>query len=250
MTFNWDEQAINTLVRGQNGIAGREVRERGARIKARAQELVGVDTGRLRASIYVRNFTILGNPAVVIGFGTHYGKFHHNGTGLWGPNRRRIKPRTASALVFTPKGSGTTVFAASVRGSKPNPFLRDAIPAGADPDRRAQVASILAARSPAWVGNVSAGRYAAQIGDHDWRRNVSGGAPASGRSSGGWSRNVSGGASASGRSSGSGWQRSVSGGRSSGSGWQRSVSGGSRPARRTTGWGNHVGPGARARRGR
>lgn len=239
-TFQWDEAVINAVVRGQNGIAGREVRRRGELIKARAQELVGVDTGRLRASIYVRNFTILGNPAVVIGFGTRYGQFHHNGTGLWGPFHRRITPKTASALVFQPKGGGRTVFAASVRGSKPNPFLKDAIMAGTDPDRRARVDAALDARSPAWVGNVSAGRNAAQIGDHDWRRNVSGGASASGRSSGGWDRNLSGGASASGRSSGSTSGRT---------GMQR-VSGGGRPARRTTGWTRHVGPGARARRGR
>lgn len=250
MTFQWDEQAINTLVRGQNGIAGREVRERGERIKARAQELVGVDTGRLRASIYVRNFTILGNPAVVIGFGTTYGKYHHNGTGLWGPFRRRIKPRTASALVFTPKGGGRTVFAASVRGSKPNPFLRDAIIAGADPDRRGSVEAAVTARSPAWVANVRAGRNAAQIGDHDWARNVSGGASASGRRSGGWSRNVSGGASASGRNP-AGWSRNFSGGASaSGSNGMQRVTGGGRPAHRTGGWARHVGPGARTRRGR
>jgi hypothetical protein len=239
-TFQWDEQVINTVVRGQNGIAGREVRRRGELIKLRAQELVGVDTGRLRASIYVRNFTILGNPAVVIGFGTRYGQFHHNGTGLWGPFHRRITPKTAGALVFKPKGSSRTVFAASVRGSKPNPFLRDAIVAGADPDRRGRVEAALNASAPAWVGNVHAGRNAAQIGDHDWRRNVSGGASASGRSSGGWDRNLSGGAPASGRSSGS----------TSGSNWTQGVSGGRRPVRRTTGWTRHVGPGARTRRGR
>lgn len=242
MTFSWDEQVINTLVRGQNGIAGREVRERGERIKARAQELVGVDTGRLRASIYVRNFTILGNPAVIIGFGTTYGKYHHNGTGLWGPYRRVIRPRTASALRFTPKGSGLEVFAKYVRGSKPNPFLRDAIPAGADPARRSQVEAALDARSPSWTANVSAGRNAARVGDHDWRRNLSGGGPSAShrRTSGGWSRSVSGGASAAGRTSGG----------SSGSGWSRSVSGGPRPARRSTGWTRRVGPGARTRRGR
>jgi hypothetical protein len=236
MTFHWDEQVINTLVRGQNGIAGREVRERGERIKIRAQELVGVDTGRLRASIYVRNFTILGNPAVLIGFGTTYGKFHHNGTGLWGPHRRSIRPKVASALRFTPKGGGPVVFAASVRGSKPNPFLKDAIVAGADPARRAQVDSALDARAPAWIANVTAGRNAAQVNDHDWVRNISGGPSAPRRTTGGWNRNMSGGASASGRSSGS-------------TGWSRDVSGGPRPARRNAGWNRRVGPGARARRG-
>lgn len=239
MTFSWDEQVINTLVRGQNGIAGREVRERGERIKLRAQELVGVDTGRLRASIYVRNFTILGNPAVVVGFGTTYGKYHHNGTGLWGPNRRVIRPRVASALRFTPKG-GPEVFAKYVRGSKPNPFLKDAIPAGADPSRRPDVESALNARAPAWIAGVTAGRNAAQIGDHNWRRNVSGGPSANRRTPGSWGRSVSGGPSANRRTSGG----------TSGSGWSRSVSGGPRPTRQGTGWNRRVGPGARARRGR
>lgn len=240
-TFQWDEQVINTVIRGQNGIAGREVRERGERIKARAQELVGVDTGRLRASIYVRNFTILGNPAVVIGFGTRYGKYHHNGTGLWGPTGQVIRPKTAKALRFKPKGMGFFVYAAYVRGSKPNPFLRDAIVAGADPAWRGRVSAGMAARTPSWVGNVRAGRNAAQIGNTDWVRNVSGGP--SGRSSaspGGWSRNVSGGASASGRSSGT--ERPT--------GWARNVSGGARSSSRHTGWDHRVGAGPRPRRGR
>lgn len=225
MTFQWDEQVVNTLVRGQNGIAGREVRERGERIKTRAQELVGVDTGRLRASIYVRNFAIMGNPSVLIGFGTDYGVFHHEGTGLWGPTHSPIRPKTASVLVFTPKGGGGKVYARSVRGSKPNPFLRDAIRAGADPQFRASVASALAARDPA--GGADAGRTAAQIGDHDWSRNAPGG-------SGGWSRDAPGGAPASGRTSG----------------LRRVAAGVARVARRVTGWGRHVGPGARSRRGR
>jgi hypothetical protein len=234
-TFSWDEQAVNTLIRGQNGIAGREVRERGERIKKRAQELVGVDTGRLRASIFVRNFIILGNPAVLIGYGTRYGNYHHNGTGIWGPTGQVIKPKTARALRFRPKGMGFDVYAASVRGSKPNPFLRDAIIAGADPPFRGQVATAMAARSPAWVGSVSAGRTAAQIGNTDWARNVSAGPSAR---SGGWSRNVSGGAPASGRSS------------APSSGWARNVSGGRRSTTGHTGWDHRVGPGPRPRRGR
>jgi hypothetical protein len=237
-TFQWDEQVINAVIRGQNGIAGREVRIRGERIKLRAQQLVGVDTGRLRASIFVRNFTILGNPAVVIGFGTRYGNYHHNGTGLWGPTGQVIRPKTARALRFKPKGMGFHVYAAYVRGSKPNPFLRDAIVAGADPPRRAQVEAALENRSPSWVGSVTAGRTAAQIGNRDWARNVSGG-PSANRS-GGWSRNVSGGAPASGRSSGT--QRST--------GWARNVSGGARSRSSHTGWDHRVGPGPRPRRGR
>lgn len=240
-TFQWDEQVINAVIRGQNGIAGREVRERGERIKLRAQQLVGVDSGRLRASIFVRNFTILGNPAVVIGYGTRYGNFHHNGTGLWGPTGQVIRPKTARALRFKPKGRGFFVYAAYVRGSKPNPFLRDAIIAGADPPRRPQVAAALATRSPAWVGNVSAGRNAAQIGNTDWVRSVSGGRTAG--TPGGWSRSVSGGAPASGRSAGSsGTQRPT--------GWARNVSGGARSRSGHTGWDHRVGPGPRPRRGR
>lgn len=45
-----------------------------------------------------------------------------NGTGLYGPTRRRITPRRARALRF--RVGGQTVFARSVAGMKPQPFMR------------------------------------------------------------------------------------------------------------------------------
>lgn len=50
------------------------------------------------------------------------------GTGLYGPNRRRITPRRAQALRF--RVGGQTVFARSVRGMKPQPFMRRSLEIG------------------------------------------------------------------------------------------------------------------------
>jgi len=53
-----------------------------------------------------------------------YTKWVVGGTGLFGPRKKRIFPVKASALRF--KIGGKTVFAKSIAGMKPNPFIEEA----------------------------------------------------------------------------------------------------------------------------
>jgi phage gpG-like protein len=127
-----DTAAVARLLRDPAGGVARDLLRRGKRVESRAKTLVGVDSGRLRASITATLVTVNGNPACRIGTNVEYALAHHNGTGLYGPSGQRIRPRRGRLLVFTPRGAARPVFARSVAGSRPNPFLKDALDAASD----------------------------------------------------------------------------------------------------------------------
>lgn len=54
--------------------------------------------------------------------GVEYGKFVHQGTGIYGPHKKPIKPVTKKALFW--RGAAHPV--KSIKGMKPRPFLTDA----------------------------------------------------------------------------------------------------------------------------
>lgn len=100
------------------------------------------DDGRLKASI--AHLVTLGNDRVTIRVGSplEYAKWVHRGTGIYGPHGKPIVPVTAKALKFrtgkmmgplprgvknAPKNRRPFVFAKSVKGSPPSPFLSDAL---------------------------------------------------------------------------------------------------------------------------
>lgn len=58
-----------------------------------------------------------------------YASFVEIGTGIYGPMRRPIRPRRAKYMHWIDAASGRHVFAASVRGQKPQPYL---VPAAVD----------------------------------------------------------------------------------------------------------------------
>jgi hypothetical protein len=107
-----------------------------------SRQLCPVDEGRLRASI--KGKVERRGQALVGSWGSDvpYALYRHEGTGIYGPKRRRIRPKRAQVLAF--ESSGTTgplpkgtkkaargarpiVFARSVRGTPPSPFLTDAL---------------------------------------------------------------------------------------------------------------------------
>ena len=57
---------------------------------------------------------------------TEYAQFVHDGTGIFGPRGAPIVPVAAKVLHWIAKG-GEEVFARSVKGSPPNPFVDRAI---------------------------------------------------------------------------------------------------------------------------
>ena len=57
---------------------------------------------------------------------TSYAQYQHDGTGIHGPKGRPIVPRRARVLRFQPKG-GAVIFRPQVQGTRPLPFLKDAV---------------------------------------------------------------------------------------------------------------------------
>lgn len=72
-------------------------------------------SGNLKAAITTNQTTL----DVYVSKAAPYAQFVHEGTGLWGPKRERIKPKTKKALYW--RGARHPV--ASVAGIKPNPFM-------------------------------------------------------------------------------------------------------------------------------
>ncbi len=60
-----------------------------------------------------------GGGRVFVSAAAPYGVYVHQGTGIWGPSKKRIRPKNKKAL-FWP---GAAHPVASVAGQKPNPFL-------------------------------------------------------------------------------------------------------------------------------
>lgn len=99
-----------------------------------AKGLVRVDRGTLKRSI---SHSVRVHPGrVVMRAGTpiRYGLYLHEGTGIYGPKRRPIVPKSAKALRFKVRTFGrggrevsprnrNVVFALSVRGVKPDRWL-------------------------------------------------------------------------------------------------------------------------------
>lgn len=91
-------------------------------IEAEAKEIAPKREGDLARDIQVFDESI-GSLEVAIGNSLliDYAPFVHGGTGLYGPKRKRITPRTKKALK-TPYGPRK-----SIAGQKPQPYLDDAV---------------------------------------------------------------------------------------------------------------------------
>lgn len=127
MRVTLDRAAIDRLLHSDSGPVVRRVASLGRQVENRAKQKVGVDTGRLRGSISHVVNTEPGRVVARVGSSVQYARYHHDGTGVYGPKGRPIRPKTASHLVFRPKGSNVLVFASQVQGSRPNPYLVDAL---------------------------------------------------------------------------------------------------------------------------
>jgi Bacteriophage HK97-gp10, putative tail-component len=95
-------------------------------VEAAARRRCPVDSGALRASIRSQ-VTIHGN--LVIGevyTDLDYGFYVQQGTGVYGPSGRPIRPVQARVLAWPARGGGM-VFARVVRGQRPQPFLTEAL---------------------------------------------------------------------------------------------------------------------------
>jgi hypothetical protein len=127
------------LVGRYQAAQAKDLYRRGLKVQARARVLLSgtgghpkrVNTGHLRASVQVQLRTFAGSPAVRVGSNLKYSRWVHDGTGIYGPRRRPIRPKRAKALRFKGRRFGKSgyIFAREVKGMKPNHFLTDALPA-------------------------------------------------------------------------------------------------------------------------
>lgn len=137
-THKLNTAQINYILKSPAGPAARDLIKRGIRVQNRARRNLGggtgsgpkrVDTGLLRASIHTN--LLSGGPYLTmrVGSGQYYALWVHDGTGIYGPRATKIKPKTAKYLVFRWKKMGNKlVFFKSVKGMKPNPYLKNALP--------------------------------------------------------------------------------------------------------------------------
>lgn len=104
--------------------------ERGIAAVAKATELTAIDLwGNIRAEAPVDEGRLAGSFTLDqvsdeewrIATDVLYALFVHEGTGIYGPTGMPITPVSASVLVF--QGDAGMVFAKSVSGSPPNPYV-------------------------------------------------------------------------------------------------------------------------------
>jgi phage gpG-like protein len=145
-THQLNQAEMRRLLSSPQGGVARDLVRRGLKVETRAKMLLSgggatnpkrVDTGRLRSSISTQLYTRDGILTVGIGTNVDYALMVHDGTGLYGPRHAYIVPVNKSVLRWKTRGGGRArgrgrggyTFAKRSSGMKPNPFLKDALPA-------------------------------------------------------------------------------------------------------------------------
>jgi hypothetical protein len=85
-----------------------------------------VDNGQLRASIRSQVITHGSETIGEVYSDLEYAAYVHEGTGIYGPSGRPIRPVRARVLSWQQRGVGR-VYAREVRGQRPQPFLANAL---------------------------------------------------------------------------------------------------------------------------
>lgn len=130
----YNDRELRSLLTSPTGPVVRDIMRRGQNVENRAKRLCPVDSGRLRASITHELRRERDLPVVRIGTNVKYAGFVHEGTGLFGPFKRLIRPKTKSVLRFEVRGRRgrrTVVYAPAVKGMPPRPFLEESLKAAA-----------------------------------------------------------------------------------------------------------------------
>lgn len=133
----WNHTAVIRLLTNPTGGVARDMMRRGLNVETRAKQALSepprrIDSGHGRSTIGTTQIFRDGKPGARVGTSVYYMYWIQTGTGLFGPRRRRIVPKTKKALKFTPKGGNQPIFRRSVAGMKPNPFLTTGLKAAKD----------------------------------------------------------------------------------------------------------------------
>lgn len=94
-----DHRALDRMLNSTTGEVGRHLHRIGLQILTGARRLVGVDTGRLRASLYMRHERTIRGQYVQVGSNLSYAYMHHEGT-----RPHVITPNTGRVVRFNVGG--------------------------------------------------------------------------------------------------------------------------------------------------
>lgn len=142
-TFRVNQAVVDELLRGGTGPVVRHVDDLTQQVRNEAVRNVKRDTGALAGSLEP-TVNVYGSVVVGrVGTALEYARYLHEGTGIYGPKAAPIRPVSAKALRFkpgrmigplprgqagtSPEDRGAWVFARSVRGIPPHPFLVEAL---------------------------------------------------------------------------------------------------------------------------
>ena len=141
-TFRINQAVVDELLRGRSGPVVQHIEGIVRDVRNEAVRNVKRDTGALAAS-HDATVNVYGRLVVGrVGTPLEYGRYLHEGTGIYGPKHTPIRPVSAKVLRFkpgrmigplpagragtSPENRGGWVFARSVRGVPPHPWLVEA----------------------------------------------------------------------------------------------------------------------------
>jgi hypothetical protein len=120
LEIEWDRPQLDRLLNAPRGEVGAYLFLKGQKIREKARQQVGIDTGRLKGSIHVRQGRRGPGQYVEVGSPYSHALMHHEGT-----KPHVIMPKRASVLRFA--AGGRIVYTRKVNhpGTKPNRYLTD-----------------------------------------------------------------------------------------------------------------------------
>lgn len=122
-----NNRLVQQLLRSPVGPLARHMLTRGNRVRRAARRNINSRTGNLARSLTVDVVIENGGAGVRIGSELHYARYVHDGTGVYGPRGRPIRPRRGKALKFA--GQTGSVIVASSSGQRGTKFLLRALDA-------------------------------------------------------------------------------------------------------------------------
>lgn len=113
----------------------------GATARTRAQQIINEEVNDRSGKLRTRtNFTVVSNGGSVhlefYNDAGPYAVFQEEGTGIYGPKKQPIRPKTAKLLSWVDPDTGERFFAKEVRGVPPKRFMHRAIEFAIDQETR------------------------------------------------------------------------------------------------------------------
>lgn len=120
LDIRWNYPKLDKLLNSPRGTVGAYLFVKGVKIREAARGQVGVDTGRLKASIHVRQGRSGPGQYVEVGSPLSHALAHHEGT-----RPHVILPNRAKTLRFT--SGSRVIYTRKVNhpGTRPNRYLTD-----------------------------------------------------------------------------------------------------------------------------